>query len=560
MAIARWFMALSIRWKLQLGFFLVTMVTTIYNRTLASHELGKLIAIAESNGVDASVIQELQDSHSTFIFNSFWESGLEFLLQFILIGIVASLFVRPIKALCAALKAMEDGDLTHQVKIVSHDEIGVLERSFNNMQSVLNNLLGNISERGKEMGQSAYQIATISHEIANVSKNEQQRSSEVSAATSELNRTTESVQSFARDAAERAHLTEQYASDGIGRVKENIQLLQQTTQEVAHASSKIAELEQAATDIHAIVGTISSIAEQTNLLSLNAAIEAARAGEQGRGFAVVADEVRSLSQSTSQSLGEITTIIDTLGRKVSQVTATMSTVVERVNHTQRNAAETADVIDRMAQEASQSARASNDIADASQQQGSRLQELQQTLDRLFETLDESSSKVETTAAIGDDLFAVTEKLNRLMAGFNFEFEEYLEQDQNEKRRFPRAHNSLLVKVDNAGILLEGISSDFSLTGIQLRISEQLAKRERAELKIYLPKADIKEYERQQPLAVKARVAWDRQEQHDGREQYIYGMEFIDLTAGQRAQLKSCFDFFRKNAEFRDVSSQKAGGR
>jgi len=31
-----WFKNLSIRWKFQLGFFVVTMVTTIYNRMLAS--------------------------------------------------------------------------------------------------------------------------------------------------------------------------------------------------------------------------------------------------------------------------------------------------------------------------------------------------------------------------------------------------------------------------------------------------------------------------------------------------------------------------------------------
>ena len=42
-----WFRSLSIRWKLQFGFFLVTMITTVYNRMLASHELGKMVEIAQ---------------------------------------------------------------------------------------------------------------------------------------------------------------------------------------------------------------------------------------------------------------------------------------------------------------------------------------------------------------------------------------------------------------------------------------------------------------------------------------------------------------------------------
>src|ERR1019366_3593999 len=95
-----WFLSLSIRWKLQFGFFLVTMVTTVYNRMLASHELGQMVDIARTNGVNAQVISHLEANHSSYIVNSFWESGLEFALQFFLIGLVAGVFVRPIQTLC----------------------------------------------------------------------------------------------------------------------------------------------------------------------------------------------------------------------------------------------------------------------------------------------------------------------------------------------------------------------------------------------------------------------------------------------------------------------------
>jgi len=91
-----WFLALSIRWKLQLGFFTVTMITTVYNRILAAHELGAMVEIARSNGVAAEVVRQLEENHSAYIFNSFWESGIEFVLQFFVIGLVASLFVKPI--------------------------------------------------------------------------------------------------------------------------------------------------------------------------------------------------------------------------------------------------------------------------------------------------------------------------------------------------------------------------------------------------------------------------------------------------------------------------------
>ena len=125
MPLYRWFMSLSIRWKLQFGFFAVTMVTTIFNRVLATNELAKLISIANENNVDQIIIEKLEVSRNAYIFNSFWESGIEFILQFIIIGIVASFLVRPIRNLVDALKAVEKGDLTKNVENKSLDEIGM---------------------------------------------------------------------------------------------------------------------------------------------------------------------------------------------------------------------------------------------------------------------------------------------------------------------------------------------------------------------------------------------------------------------------------------------------
>ena len=148
----QWFNALSIRWKLQLGFFVVTMVTTIYNRILASHELEKMIGIAREGKVDPAVIVRLEANLSDYIFNSVWESGLEFFIQFFIIGAVAGMFVKPIIALVKSLQAVEQGDLTKEVQVSSKDEIGTLGNSFNDVLGKLNSIMRQIDDSGKRWG------------------------------------------------------------------------------------------------------------------------------------------------------------------------------------------------------------------------------------------------------------------------------------------------------------------------------------------------------------------------------------------------------------------------
>ncbi|NMM65993.1 chemotaxis protein [Clostridium sp. P21] len=106
-----------------------------------------------------------------------------------------------------------------------------------------------------------------------------------------------------------------------------------------------------------IIGFVQNVSKQTNLLGLNAAIESARAGEMGKGFSVVANEIRKLSNSSSESIGEINNVLTKLKTSIENVTTSISennsafetqaASVEEINSSISELSNTAQIIQKI---------------------------------------------------------------------------------------------------------------------------------------------------------------------------------------------------------------------
>ena len=465
-------------------------------------------------------------------------------------GMLLSFFIvrRINRALNDALGIAElvaEGRLNNVIEVASRDEIGELLQALDKMQQKLQTVLQEVDDCGRNMEQSAFQVAAISNEIAEVSKQQECRSDEVSKAMHHVHQISAGVQVQAFDAANRSDQVEKLAREGIENVRQNIASMEATTRQVGHASGEIQELERFAQMIHSIVNVIKEIAGQTNLLALNAAIEAARAGESGRGFAVVADEVRKLAERTTQSASEVSQIIEQLSGKIQQVVVSMDVVVEKVGVTQEQAHTMAQTIEGIAITSVETVKSNQGISQASQQQVDHFGLLESRQDDLFKILRANGMKVQTTAAIGEDLRVVAGRLNDIMDGFTFTGGQTISAGQHEKRRAPRAQNSLRVKVISGATETEAVASDFSMNGLRLRIVDAVPQNEPLALQLYLPNEDLDAYRKQQPLRMTARVAWQRKDA-DG---FLCGVEFTDLDSTRANQLKNCFSFYKKNPEF-----------
>ena len=224
----------------------------------------------------------------------------------------------------------------------------------------------------------------------------------------------------------------------------------------------------------------------------------------------------------------------------------MDALVASVGSTREESRRMAETMERISNNVAETVRANQNISTASTQQLDQFRLLQQTLDTLFQTLRESSSKVEVTAAISDDLRSVAARLNAIMARFSFTHSTVIDKAQNEQRRAPRLQSNLRVLVEQRGERFEGVTSDVSLVGARLRLRRSIASDQALTVLIYLPAEEMALYEQQAPLKVSGRVAWS---EGGSGEDCVCGVEFFELDEPQRAGLARCFEYFGKNPLF-----------
>ena len=310
------------------------------------------------------------------------------LLAFIIRRLVNNV-TRPLALAVGTARRVSEGDLTSNIAVLRHDEIGELQQALFEMNEALIVIVSGVRTASQQISTGTDEMASGNNDLS--IRTEQQAASleNTSASITQLTTAIGHNADNSRLANELAVSASGVAVKGgkvVGQVVETMDLINDS-------SKKVSE----------IISVIEDIAFQTNILALNAAVEAARAGEQGRGFAVVATEVRNLAQRSAAAAKEIKAMIGNSVDKVNSGTKLVRVAGETMQ----------DIVTAVGRVTEMMA----EIQAASAEQKEGIEQVNEAVHQMDEMTQQNAALVEQAAAIAASVHDQTRKLTEAVEKF-----------------------------------------------------------------------------------------------------------------------------------------------
>lgn len=283
--------------------------------------------------------------------------------------------VNPLNQAIDHFHHIANGDLSHDVVVVSNNETGRVLAGLKDMQDKIRSLIRQVKEAVDTINNAAREIAAGNLDLSQRTEEQAASLEQTAASLEQLASTVQQNAGNTHQANQLAQSVSQVAVSGGRKVSEFMEIMEMITK----SSRQIAD----------ITSVIDSIAFQTNILALNAAVEAARAGEQGRGFVVVADEVRTLAQKSATAAKEIRTLIE---RSVE----TVESGSERVK-------ETGSTMNGLVSSIKEVTTIIGEIATATDEQSRGIKQVNIAVIQMDQTTQQNASLVEEAAAAAKSL-------------------------------------------------------------------------------------------------------------------------------------------------------------
>ncbi len=331
-------------------------------------------------------------------------SAVIFLVFVLVVFFVVRRFMRPLHEVVESVRLACQGEIGQKVEVTTHDEIGTLATSYNQMLDLIVYLIRQTQESSRRLSQSSNEILSATEQQASGSAEQAASISETTATMEELASTYRQIAENADQVVTMAEASLGSAESGQQAVSNTLTAMEQIKSRTQASANKILALGERSQQIGQVLAIINSIADQTKILALNAAIEAARAGEAGKGFSVVAIEIRKLAESVVESTGEIGSIMTEIQSSANDLVISTEQELKQVQSGVELAHTTGESLDRILDLVEQTTVAAKEISAATQQQKS-------ATDQVVKAMREVAAVAQQTAAGSRQVASAAEALS-----------------------------------------------------------------------------------------------------------------------------------------------------
>ena len=316
---------------------------------------------------------------------------------------VARSVVRPLRQVRDVLHAVAEGDLTHQVELKAHNEIGEMGDALNRATDRIRGMVRTFSVSSTHLAARSGELREASQKLADVAEQASGQAAVINTATQDV---TTGIQSVAGGATEMGASIQEIAASAQRAARVAVEAV-----EAASSTDDImSRLGTSSTEIGNVIKLITAIAAQTNLLSLNATIEAARAGEAGKGFAVVASEVKDLAQETAKATEGISRRVEAIQLDTTAAASSISGVTDVISQISSHQATIASAVEEQSVTTNSMAadleRASDDTA-----------KINSGINNVLDVLNSAQTEARAVADTAHELASMSSELQAAVAAF-----------------------------------------------------------------------------------------------------------------------------------------------
>ena len=370
------------------------------------------------NSVRKAMVQKSHSRADTFQ-NSFIIIGIfSILIILASISIVNSIIKRLYKLINFIYDAEKNGDFSKTLLINSNDEVGQVASALNGMMGSLQkafddvnrvmgavadgvlteqihsdhqgNLDGSIINKAIQMLEQTISRIEDSGNMIHIGTDElTQTSKELADGTSQQADSIEQITTAMVEIESRTSINNENAFNAQQFSDQAQTIVENGNQQMIAMLDSMKKINDTSSDVSKIIKVIDEIAFQTNLLALNAAVEAARAGKYGKGFAVVADEVRNLAARSAEAAKQTSDLISSSEKEVDKGVV--------------NADQTAAILGEISEFVKKTNGLVSQIVDATKVQKQEVQEINTSLSKVNNIVQNSSSISRDTAGVAEQL-------------------------------------------------------------------------------------------------------------------------------------------------------------